>query len=81
MTIERGIPDPNEKDTFQQVNRRAGYGTNIHALIRWAKLGHTMAAGEAQQIVAYYEEQLAEVTSQRDAYHDELQQEDTRGTD
>lgn len=66
--------DPADKDSgsdqFQQVNRRAGYGdkeARIERILRWARKGATLAAGEGALIVEHYEALLTTLTEELSA--------------
>jgi hypothetical protein len=61
--------DAHAADNFggKDTNHRAGYGTvtfegqtytKLEWLLRAAKLGHTLAAGDGVKLVAHYEQQL-----------------------
>lgn len=55
------IPDPNEKATFNPVpNRRAGYqsSTSFFRVLKAAKAGHSLAAGEGQLLLLTLEEAM-----------------------
>ena len=55
--IEPKVPDPSEKDLFQ--NHRAGYGDDAFwRAMRIAKNGGTLAAGEGAAIIRYFEDQI-----------------------
>lgn len=51
------IPDPSEQDKFQ--NHRAGYGdAAFERMMKVARKGGTLAAGEGKALIEYYECQL-----------------------
>lgn len=74
MAIERGVPDPNEKPAALKPSS----SITVAELIRLAKLGYSMPSGDAAIIVQYYEDKLAEVKAARDAYLEELNDNDDR---
>ena len=48
------------------TNRRAGYGDKIDMVLRMARKGGCLAAGEGQMLVEHYEERLTAVEAERD---------------